>query len=1023
MVFTDIVDSVALKQRYGDARAVELIQQHHALVRATLAEVRQAEEIETAGDSFLLVFARPSDAVGCALLLRARLRDLATRTQAEVFDRVGIHVGEVFVQEQEGALKLFGSQLDLCARVMSLGQANQILMTRFAFDSARQVLRGQDLPGVGQLRWLNHGPYLFKGLEDPVEVCEVRDGTDGPVTPPTGSDKARRHSLADVEPVLGWRPAVDQIVPGTKWVLEKKLGEGGFGEVWLGQHETLKERRVFKFCFRADRVRSLKREVTLFRLMKEKVGHHPNIVGVQEVFFDEPPYYIVMDYAEGQDLRSWCEAQGGVDKVPLETRLEIVAQVADALQAAHAAGVIHRDVKPSNILISAPSPSAPRPSAKLTDFGIGQVVSQEYLEGITRGGFTQTMLSPGSSAPAGTHMYMAPELVAGKAADARSDIYSLGVVLYQLLISDFSRPLTTDWAKQINDPLIRQDLERCFAGNPQERYSNAGELAGDLRSIGQRRRVHAARERRVRRRRLLKRAVMPMVVLALPVWLLWPKHKPAATSAPAQKIAILPFATDTNAPVEDYLSESITAEVINGLRLVRGLNAIRPTASTAGKSEDEIRQDLLVWDVPLLVEGRVRRFGGKLEIQCRLVKTGSASAPRQPLLTTNYICAPGEVLGIPNDLALRVAERTGIVLTSEDRARIAGQPTRIPEAYDLFLQARYEIRDYVIHTGVATRRAIRLLERAVQLDTNFAAAYAQLGRAYVMEYFYIDPTNAPNREPKAARAIDRALLLDGDLADAHFAKGYYYWTRSQDWNHATALRELHKALDLSPYWDEAHHQLTTIYLHVGLLDEGLELANEAVKNNPLSPLTQFQVANALFWQGNDADAVKIWDQVRDSVGGIAAPNYAAALINLGKTNEALRFITESLTNKPPDQQDPDPGGLLTSAHALLLAKQRKDAEAIDKINAALKRKEHFGHFHHALYNIASAYALMNKPEQALEYLRQAAKDGFPCYPLFNSDPNLKNLHETKEFKEFLATQKKGYDKLKQEFGRSAPLTR
>jgi serine/threonine protein kinase len=144
---------------------------------------------------------------------------------------------------------------------------------------------------------------------------------------------------------------LEQKVPGTEWVLEKKLGEGDFGEVWLGRHEKLKDRRVFKFCFRADRVRSLKREVTLFRVLKDRVGHHPNIVGIQEVFFDEPPFYIVMDYAEATDLRAWCE-KAGFENISVARRLEIVAQVADGLQAAHEAGVIHRDVKPSNILIA-----------------------------------------------------------------------------------------------------------------------------------------------------------------------------------------------------------------------------------------------------------------------------------------------------------------------------------------------------------------------------------------------------------------------------------------------------------------------------------------------------------------------------------------------------------------------------------------------------------------------------------------------------------------------------------------------
>src|SRR2546426_7512956 len=184
-----------------------------------------------------------------------------------------------------------------------------------------------------------------------MEVCEVRVGAAGPVTPPTNTDKAQRVA-AEGELVLGWRPAIGQEVPNTKWVLEEKLGEGGFGEVWKAGHEKLDEQRVFKFCFRADRVRSLKREVTLFRLLKERIGEHPNIVRLYDIYFDEPPFYLEEEYVSGKDLKSWCEAQGGVAKVPLEVRWEIVAQAADGLQAAHDAGVIHRDVKPGDILIA-----------------------------------------------------------------------------------------------------------------------------------------------------------------------------------------------------------------------------------------------------------------------------------------------------------------------------------------------------------------------------------------------------------------------------------------------------------------------------------------------------------------------------------------------------------------------------------------------------------------------------------------------------------------------------------------------
>ena len=521
MLFSDIVGSTKLKQILGDRGAIHVIQRHHTAFREILSRFDEGEEISTAGDAFFLVFAKPSDAVKFSLLVQAGLRRLAEGTGHPVFDRIGIHVGEVWVDETAAPGKshdLYGVQVDTCARVSSLGGADQILLTRFAFDSARQVLKGEDLENLAPLSWLNHGPYLMKGVEEALDVCEVGETGKAALTRPADTERAHRFISPDAEPVLGWRPAVDQPVPGTSWVLEKKLGEGGFGEVWLGRDKILKTRHIFKFCFRADRVRSLKREVTLFRVLKERVGAHPNIVGIEATYFDEPPFYIVMQYVDGSDLPAWCETQGGMGKVPLAARLEIAAQAADALQAAHDSGVIHRDVKPTNILVGGDGNAGVR--VHLTDFGIGQVVSAEALAGVTRAGFTMTIME--SASQTGTHLYMAPELFAGKPASIRSDIYALGVVLYQLLAGDFTRPVTTDWAKQIADPLLREDLEKCFAGDPRERFAGAAQLATRLRTLPDRRAAEeqekariALLQRRAYRRGLLRAAAAGAVVIVL----------------------------------------------------------------------------------------------------------------------------------------------------------------------------------------------------------------------------------------------------------------------------------------------------------------------------------------------------------------------------------------------------------------------------------------------------------------------------------------------------------------------------
>ena len=510
LFFSDLVGSTQLKQNLGDREAIQLMQAHHAAFRKLLALFPNAEEIDTAGDSFFLIFAAPSDAVRFALLAQARTHALATESGQPLRDRIGIHVGEVFIKAAEHAGKvkdLFGIQVDTCARIMSLGDGDQILLSRFAFDNARQALRGDTLEGTGGLAWLNHGFYEMKGVEEPVEICEVGEVGRACLKAPESGEKAHRIVTGD-EPVLGWRPAAGQLVPNTQWVLDRLLGEGGFGEVWLARHQTLKDRRVFKFCFNAEKARSLKREVTLFRVLREHVGAQPGIVAVHDVYFDQPPYYIVMDHIDGPTLTGWAEAHAPLVSVPPETRLEIVAQIADALQAAHDAGVIHRDVKPSNILIAEEAGTL---HAMLTDFGIGQLIAKETAAGITQLGFTQTMMAADSLT--GTQLYLAPELLSGQPATIRSDIYALGIVLYQLTVGALNRPLTSDWADDIADALLREDIHNCVAGDPAKRFAGGAQLAAHLRTLAKRRAEKESVER-MRMRTARRRKQMRLVSVA-----------------------------------------------------------------------------------------------------------------------------------------------------------------------------------------------------------------------------------------------------------------------------------------------------------------------------------------------------------------------------------------------------------------------------------------------------------------------------------------------------------------------------
>ena len=273
------------------------------------------------------------------------------------------------------------------------------------------------------------------------------------------------------------------------WRLTRQLG-GGTSEVWLGENERTGEKRVFKFAADGDSLRNLKREITLFRVLNSQLDDHDGYVRLLDWNLEEPPYFIEAEFAEGGSLPQWIEAQGGFDAVPLETRLKLLARTAATLGAAHDAGVLHKDLKPANLVVTAGSQDSAQ--VKLTDFGSGRVIDEERLRHleITRMGFTQTRAALDSSS--GTPLYFAPELVAGHAPSTRSDIFALGVILYQLTIGDFRRPLAPGWERDVADELLREDIAACADTNPQRRLPTATLLAERLATLEERRSARAA---------------------------------------------------------------------------------------------------------------------------------------------------------------------------------------------------------------------------------------------------------------------------------------------------------------------------------------------------------------------------------------------------------------------------------------------------------------------------------------------------------------------------------------------------
>jgi len=517
LVFTDIVRSVDLKQKHGDSVAAALIARHDAIFKGLMKTFVGAHTIKDTGDGYLAEFPTTSDAVRFALRFQ---HAVATEDWGDepLRVRIGVHLGEVSeldLEEATGKSKLSGLAVDLTARVMGLAAPNQILLTRAAFDGARQYIRLHPLAEDGEkaknlaLKWMAHGSYIFQGSEDPMEVFEVGPESVAPLIAPPDSEKARRSVAAEDEETLGWRPAAGLPIPmRSHWTLDHKLGEGGFGEVWLGMHERTGERRVFKFCFDAEKLRSLKRELVLFRLLRQVLGDRADIAKLYEVQLDEPPFFLESEFTEDGSLIEWSKNQGGLEKVALPLRLDLIIRTAEAVAAAHSVGVLHKDIKPGNILIYRAEDGSFRP--RLTDFGIGVLTDLAKLNtgSMTISDLNVSVLTD-SSSDAGTRMYSPPELLVGRPFTIQGDVYSLGVMLYQMVVGDFERPIAQGWERDVSDPLLREDISRCIEGHEQDRLASAKELAERLRTLPQRKKA------RVRKRaaRLTGYASVILIVL------------------------------------------------------------------------------------------------------------------------------------------------------------------------------------------------------------------------------------------------------------------------------------------------------------------------------------------------------------------------------------------------------------------------------------------------------------------------------------------------------------------------------
>lgn len=472
---------------------------------------------------------------------------------------------------------------------------------------------------------------------------------------------------------------------------------------------------------------------------------------------------------------------------------------------------------------------------------------------------------------------------------------------------------------------------------------------------------------------------------------LFRRSSPPAPPTEIKSLAVLPMVNLSGDAAQDYFADGMTETLIAGLAKVRALRVISRTSvmqyKGVHKPLPEIAREL---NVDAIVEGSVQRFGERVKITVQLIHAQT----ERHLWTDTYERDLRDVLTLQNEITRIITQEVQIKLTPQEQMRLTGARPVNPEAYDHFLRGRFHANR---QNKADNETAIEMFDRAVAIDPNFATAYAELAQACVWRFFLFTPKER-KWEEKAFLAVEKALSLDPDLPEAYLARGRLLWTPANHFPHEKAIREYRRALALNPNLDEAQNYLALVYNHIGAFDEALQELQKAVAINPSNTLAQFRIGETLLFQGKYEQALTALRSIpREANPALVGFQTPMALLHLGRREEAVTMIEEFLKDYPEDN-----GGLFAGVQAVLAASGGQEQRAEEKIKSAIEKGKGFGHFHHTAYHIACAYALMNKPEQAIKWLEVAADDGFPCYPLFERDTNLNNLRQDARFITFMA---------------------